>query len=207
MATKVNAQSYFDRIGKAWDESDIKKRHPEWAWSLAATQLYTDSLVIVGFNWGAAQMEKYDPQESLPDQPWLQQDLGTLSRTIPYLRKYFPDIDLDKVVQTNYCFFRSPEQSDITSDDIDRCHPLFMDLLKDLQPKQVLIFSSVLRDRIKDQLSNRKIAEIPSGDRTAIAIRASWSIGGREIPVGIVPHPNNAITGEAREKCWEWLRK
>lgn len=204
MVTTVNEHKYFERIGKAWDDSDIKKKHPEWAWSLAATQLYQDSLVIVGFNWGDDGSNP-GPQNELPKMSWNKQDLGSLARTIPYLGKHFKNIDLDKVVQTNYCFFRSPEQSDITPEDIDRCHPIFMDLLKDLQPKQVLIFSSILRDRIKDQLSNKQIAKIPSSDRTAIAIRATWSNGGREIPVGIVPHPNNAISGEAREKCWEWI--
>lgn len=204
MGNKVNEHNYFERIGKAWDESDIKKKHPEWVWSLAATQLYTDSLVIVGFNWGADRENK-DPQDKLPSEPWHKQDLGSLARTIPYLTRYYNNIELDKVVQTNYCFFRSSKQHDISSDDIERCHGIFMDLLKDLQPKQVLIFSSILRDRIKDQLSNKQIAKIPSSDRTAIAIRATWSNGGREIPVGILPHPNTSITGEAREKCWEWL--
>lgn len=205
MQSTVNEYDYFQRIGKAWDESDIKKKHPEWAWSLAATQLYTDSLVIVGFNWGAATNEQYEPQVILPDQPWPKQDLGSLSRTIPYLRKHFPDVDLDQVVQTNYCFFRSHEESEISSRDLKLCDPICHDLLQALRPRQVLIFSSRLRDRILPQLTQVKEAEITSGNRKPRAIRAQWTIGGRPIPVGIIPHPNNAITGEAREACWEWI--
>lgn len=206
MVNTVNEHNYFQRISKAWGESDIKKKHPEWAWSLAATQLYTDSLVIVGFNWGAAQMEKYDPQEILPDQPWPKQDLGSLARTLPYLQTYFPDIDLDTIVQTNYCFFRSHKEGDISSRDVVLTHSIFLDLLQDLRPKHVLVFSAILRDRILPQLNHIKEAEITSGNKKPKAIRATWSIGGREIPVGIVPHPNNAITGEARDKCWEHVK-
>lgn len=206
MINGVNEHNYFQRINKAWNESDIKKKHPEWAWSLAATQLYTDSLVIVGFNWGAAVKEKYQPQESLPDQPWPKQDLGSLARTLPYLQTHFPDIDLDRVVQTNYCFFRSHKEGDISSRDVALSHHIFLDLLRDLRPKHILVFSAILRDRILPQLSQIKEAKITSGKKKPRALRAIWSIDEREIPVGIVPHPNNAITGEARKMCWDHIK-
>ena len=72
MKEKLNA--LLEQLGSIYEESDIKrlceKERQEWGYSLVTTAMERSTPLILGFNWGATQNEKYPIKNS-----WMQPTL------------------------------------------------------------------------------------------------------------------------------------
>src|SRR5680860_1514247 len=115
---KTILDSLLIELEQVYKKSAIKKYclkyDHEWHYSLLTTTMKSDGPLVLGFNWGASQGGKYEPQRSVNESEFASGDIGSLSRILPYCEKYF-DIDfLSKISQSNYCFFRSECESQIS---------------------------------------------------------------------------------------------
>jgi len=204
--------SLLDQLEDVYQKSEIRSvaaaaEGHEWAYSLIAGACQPGAPLVIGFNWGANEHTDYEPQTTIDRTPWQTGDRGSLIRILPYVSRYFPDIRLDEISQTNYCFFRSKKESQIRPGDLELCQPVFDELLRIMQPSVMLCFSSRLRDyliadrRIHDDKDKR--IPIPSTKRkiTYTALRGSL---GRGIPIAFLPHPNYPIPRAAREAAWRF---
>ncbi|MDX5429319.1 MAG: hypothetical protein LPK79_14555 [Bacteroidota bacterium] len=203
----------FQRVNEAYEESDIKARFPQesWNYSITSTYLKRNVPLILGFNWGAEKGVRYEPQ-SLNEIPTVgfgelkEEELGSLRRTLPYFKEYFPE-GL-KSVQSNYVFFRSKTEGQISKEDIElRSQPLMDDLLSYLSPSMIISFSSRLRDLIMKRASSEvRIMPKENFTRVPLVIKTKVQLGAedKQIPFVYIPHPNSRVPKEYREKAWEF---
>ncbi len=102
--------------------------------------------LLVGFNWGSGSCNQFDPQSRIEPLKFSGQDIGSLARAKGYLAKYLGQDNIELISQTNYCFFRSYEESKICQSDVDLCKPIFDSLINILEPSYLICLSSTLRD-------------------------------------------------------------
>ncbi|MDF1690874.1 MAG: hypothetical protein P1U47_00760 [Zhongshania sp.] len=179
----------------------------EWYYSLCQTNLQRHGTLIVGFNWGAGKNVKYSAQEQITKTDFYSEDVGSLSRTFSYLDKYLGIVARNNVSQTNYCFFRSHTESQISPQDIEVCKPIFEELISILKPTNIICLSATLRDywlsgnELLDQ--KRKDIVYPFGE----GCRTSYVVKGMlygNTATYCLPHPNSKIPGRVRDEAWEF---
>ena len=202
---------FFNKLLKktehAFLKSDVYKNHKQknWGYSVTATSFKKNDKVIIGFNWGAEKGESYGAQQSYPlkNFPSLYDELGSFKRTFNWFHKYFEEMPY---VQTNYCFFRSETENQITPDDLKLSSKLFDELIEYLEPTMLITFSRSLNEYLEktDKLTNIKPLEIKSGNKTVYASKGYVKISNQEIEYFNLPHPNYPITRDAREKAWNF---
>ena len=200
----------------AFDDSEIKKlpdaHKLKWLYCISATRLSTDANVIVGFNWGAKKGDPYDYSrddvilnysfKDLYQKKWL----GSLHEVYPSLKMHLPNEDIDNCVHTNYCFFRSNNQSEITAKDLELSTPLFDRFIEIIKPKRIIGFSSQLRNHyINLYGSSIKRKQIKTNNRTIYyAAKGTCKIKQKNVEVHFLPHPNTHLTNVARDEAWDY---
>jgi ribonuclease R len=204
----------LNNVGDAYEKSEIKRKQSmlncSWGYSLITGSCVPKAPLIIGFNWGARAGQVYKCQQVITPSLLEIDDLGSLARVIPYIKEYFPGALLENMSQTNYCFFRSPKQSDISEGDLALCRPIFNRLIEVLKPSCVFCFSSKLRDYMKDtnQITHPQSSEIPfnRGLRSVkyVAIKGIICDG---VHIGFFPHPNYPMPNHARQEVWEFCRQ
>jgi hypothetical protein len=209
-------KSLLIKTGEAYQKSDIKNHEAnkaDWAYSVTATRIEKGQPLIIGFNWGAdaaweAKGNKFGPQD--PDKYPIgffkeyYDELGSFKRTIPYFEKYYDDGIY--AMQTNFCFFRSAQENQISQKDIELSKPLFHEYLKFAEPTRLISFSSSLRDYFieKSYIDNIKTTEINYRKSKILIIKGDYIADGMNIPYVYLPHPNAMIKRVEREKAWEF---
>lgn len=198
-------------LRKIYEESEIRDicstEGYQWGYSLITGACVPAAPLLVGFNWGAKEGEKYESQETIEATVWTNEDLGSLVRIVPYCKKYLPQHMLTQASQTNYCFFRSKNERQITSGDLELCRPIFYRLLEIVNPSIILCFSSKLRDHLvsTDQVKNfenRSIAYDRGQQRvTYDAIKGVLATG---VKIAFLPHPNYPMKKSARDVAWDF---
>ena len=210
--------AFFNELLKktenAYYESDVyeKNKQKNWGYSVTATSFEKNEKVIVGFNWGVDK-KLYDQGKShgvqndysLVSFSNLRDELGSFKRTFGFFYKYF---DTLPKVQTNYCFFRSEKESQVSETDLELCSDLFNELIEYLEPSMLISFSKSLNnylERTGKLIANKKdTLEINSGNRTFSVTKGIVKISNQEIAYVNLPHPNYPILGESRAKAWEF---
>lgn len=198
-------------LRQAYEKSDIRQYclengHHEWYYSLITTTMVPGGPLILGFNWGASGGE-HGPEISIEKSDFSREDVGSLSRIFPYCEKYFDRDFLSNASQSNYCFFRSEKESQITNEDIELCRPIFEKLIDAIKPSSILCFSSKLRDYLlkNDKIlsPDKKIISFKRGsyDVRYEAIKATLISG---IDIKFLPHPNYPMKRAARIEAWEF---
>lgn len=181
-----------------------------WGYSITATRLEKNKPVIVGFNWGAGNNWKNENKiETIQkDYPFssfsgLYDELGSFARVVNLFNKYLPEAN--NGVQTNFCFFRSQHEHQISDNDKKLCSPLFEELINYLEPSMLITFSSSLNDFFEKngKIIEKQILKIHSKNNEVKAIKGTILINDRQIEYYNLPHPNYPITTEARLKAWE----
>ncbi len=209
---KDELQALLEKLATAFQDAPIKRfaeaqvPSKTWNYSLVTTTLERGQPLIVGFNWGAAQGEHHPPQQVIAKNDYSEQDRASLARLDVYCRKIFGPAFLSQVSQTNYCFFRSETQAQISDDDLKLCQPIFDELLSILAPSMVLCFSASLRDHLIEKkravFDRRTTIAYRSGNRnmTYEAMRGRYN---DQCAIVSLPHPNAKIPGEVRDRAWQ----
>jgi ribonuclease R len=208
---KTALTALLKEIEKAYEQSDIRQycleHGHQWFYSLVSTTMEVGGPLIIGFNWGASKDEKYDPQLSIEKCDFKSGDRGSLSRIFPYCEEFIGRDFLSTVSQSNYCFFRSKNERQISNKDMELCEPIFEKLLAVMKPSLIICFSSKLRDYM---LRNNKIRTKTSKsirfDRgysviTYDVIKATLLSGTK---IFFLPHPNYPMKAVAREEVWDF---
>jgi len=198
-------------LKEAYDQSDIKKycqtNGHDWYYSLITSTLEKHGPMVIGFNWGASDNESYLPQSSIEKCGFEKADIGSLSRIFPYCQKYYGDDFLSKISQSNYCFFRSKIESQISNKDIQLCEPIFTKMIDVVKPSSVLCFSSKLRDKVitEDKIISSETHDIcfKHGARN-ITYTAIKAVLDSNVEMKFLPHPNYPMKKEARDEAWEF---
>lgn len=208
----------LDESREAFNKSDIRKfaedNNFSWFYNICTTRITPNNILIVGFNCAAEKEKTHEPQLELPkesfkdlkDLNWL----GSLKRIYNPLMKYLPEENINNCIQTNICFFRSEKEKQISHKDLLLSIPLFNKFIEIVKPKMIIGFSSALRNHFKDKLtiSEYEFVNILSGSGKTKKIfesaKCKFSVGGKNIPVYFLPHPNYRITKNARVQAWEF---
>ncbi len=201
----------LNSVGDAYEKSEIKHKQSSldcaWGYSLITGSCVPKAPLLVGFNWGARTGQVYQCQKVVAPSSLESDDLGSMARVIPYIKEYFPGTLLEDLSQTNYCFFRSHKESDISEGDLDLCRPIFSRLMKVLQPSSVLCFSSKLRDYMidTDQVENIHRSVIPF-NRGLCSFRheALKGLISNGVHIIFLPHPNYPMPNHARQEAWKF---
>jgi len=207
---KDELETLLREVGQKFQKSPVKalaqKLGREWHYSLLTAPALTHGApLIVGLNWGADRVEPHVPQTEIRLTPYAKEDRASLARLDRYFVRLFGADFLNLVCQTNYCFFRSETEAQLTPEDFRLCQPLFHRLLDILRPSTVFCFSSKLRDHL---LAIEKDA---FAERTTI----SWQAGSRQVSYEVMrgrfagkfdivslPHPMFHMPDAAREQAW-----
>ena len=196
-------ENLFTELNEAFEKSDIKNvAGKQWNYSLTSTPICDNGLLLVGFNWGAAKGETYIKQKTIPTKT---EDLGSFKRIFPFLKIYCPEME-NKIIQTNYCFFRSAKEHEISLKDQALCEPIFLKLVSFINPKQAISFSASLREHLllrSDIFTKTFSQDIPSNKGMIKAIVGELKINSKIIPIGFLPHPNYPLNGTARQQAWK----
>lgn len=198
MNKNLNANKIEKEIKIAFNKSDIKilaeNENKKWYYSLCTSKPKMGQPLIIGVNWGAGK-EDYLPQniENLPSKTnW--DEMGSLTRIKSYIEKKFSHIiDVNEINQTNYCFFRSEKENQLTKKDIELCEPIFEKFVSMIKPQIIFGFSSKLR---KYLFSNKKIYYInkkiiPNDSRNIYIFKGFIKFGDWWTYINLLPHPNN----------------
>lgn len=208
---KEKLEALLCDLATAYKISDINKFCIEndlsWHYSLLTTALEIKKPLIVGFNWGAANGISYRPQHRIERVNFLNQDLGSLKRTLPFFARYLGLDEITSASQTNLCFFRSHKESQISKRDILLCEPIFNRLIEILQPSYIVCFSGQLKKIIIELnlLENIQTEKVvwKSGSRN-VSYNASKGYFKGAGEIYFLPHPNYPLSGVAREKAWQF---
>ncbi len=179
----------------------------QWYYSILETSIFKGSPMVVGFNWGAGKDGTYTPQTEYPLRRFESNynELGSLKRTIPYFYKHYPEALSG--MQSNFCFYRSQTESQVTQEDLKTSSKLFFKLLEFSEPSSLVVFSSQLRDHLLTQklLVVQDQHAVQYKGKRHIAIKGISNFGiKKEIPIYCLPHPMAQIGGDERNELWEF---
>lgn len=209
MEKKLNA--LLEKLDQIYEDSDIKKtcteKNQQWGYSLVTTPMERLAPLILGFNWGAAQGQIYQNQTSIKKTNFLDEDVGSLRRIFPLIRQHLGENYLARTSQSNYCFFRSATEDQISEADIKRCSGVFSELIQILAPSSIICLSAKLREHLikTEKVCNRQDRTIRfrrgSSDIEFVAIRGMLASG---VDIKFLPHPNYPMKREARSAAWQF---
>lgn len=207
-------ESLLLELETAYSKSNIaeicERKGVSWGYGLASTSLKPHRPLFLGFNWGAGNGINFSSQRTIEAESFLEQDLGSFRRIVPYCQKYLSEDELAEASQSNFCFFRSKSESQISAYDIKLCEPIFNNLLSILKPSLVLGFSGQLRTYLtkKGFVENIRSKDI-SFRRGAsdITYRAQKGILKGKVEIFFLPHPNYPMRKEARNQAWDYCFK
>lgn len=211
MLSKSTIADLLEKIEIEYRKSDIALTDPGKYYSLSSTRLIQNAPLLLGFNWGSSgghspQTIANFPKNSFLDLLNTPGELGSFARVGSFLEAYLPDVPLDKYVQSNFCFFRSKKDGDISPNDLLATTPIFIDFLKHLEPSSIISFSSRLYEYLSgtDMLINVNEKHFPSRNRNAWSRKGTLKYDESQVSLYFLPHPNYPITGDARKACWEF---
>ena len=138
---------------KAYEISDIKQlsENKGWGYAVTATMILKNRPLIVGFNWGMdskwlSEGNEYGRQANYPMRIFESNydEMGSLKGAIPYFHDYFSEALIG--MQTNFCFFRSEKENQISAKDLELSSPLFDEYLDYSSPSIIISFSIKLKN-------------------------------------------------------------
>ena len=208
---------FFNQLIKktkiAFDKSDVKKLKDNkgWGYAVTATMFKKNWPLIIGFNWGVDSKwvnagNEYGSQENYPFRHFESNydEMAPLNKTIPFFYEYFNEALGG--MHTNFCFFRSEKENQISDKDLELSSELFYEYLNYTQPSCVISFSNSLKNYFINtgKLEDLKPKEIRSNNKTIRPLRAKLKLNDEKIDFIYLPHPNSIITSEAREAAWKY---
>lgn len=218
MEDQKNEVSFFDDLLQktkiAYKKSNIIKttNTKNRGYSLLATSIMKNKPLIIGFNWSknSYSLKKIDKTGAQVEYPFRDfsmtfNQMGSLKGAFTYFEEYYPKALLG--MQSNYCFFKSEKESQITDYDLKISEQLFEDFLLYISPSIIITFSSRLKNYLikSGKLQKIESTEINADRITFFPIKAKFIFGNkRKVDFVYLPHPNNTLKKAEREKAWEF---
>jgi hypothetical protein len=217
---KEELEDLLKELNEAYEKSDNKNskycldKGRKWGYELVQSGLIENKPMVIGFNWGVDNTWKdyidgkaYQHQTSIRKQNFMQINMASLKRAMNMCYERFENIDFADGSHSNFCFFRSEKEDQISTKDIDLCTPIFTKLMKIIKPSVVFCFSSKARNFLMEANliveKQEKIIIKKRGNR-----RYSFKVVKGKLSsnadVYCLPHPNSKIIKEVREEAWRF---
>jgi len=207
----MELQTYYKKIQNALNQSDINLINKDWHYSLCNSVPKIGQPLIIGFNWGIESNYKKQTISDLNTEiDW--SELVNLKEIKPYLEKYFIKHPITNYNQTNYCFFRSKKQNQISKKDIELSEPIFFDFVSKIKPEYIVSFSAKLRDTFikKGYLKYYSKKIVFDGKKNIYAYHGFVKIDNWWTYIYFLPHPSywNRINNKKTtlEELWKICR-
>jgi hypothetical protein len=210
------------KLDEAYNSSDNKyseyciQNNKKWGYELIQTALIPSQPLVIGFNWGVdnnwqeyTSGKAYQHQVVIEKQKMMDIYKGSLQRAVNLIGEYFPKVNMDNSSHSNFCFFRSENEKQITPKDIDLCIPIFNKLISILEPSVIFCFSSKARDYMRNSkiVNNYEEKYIKSSQTGIHPFKAAKGIINDIVPVYYLPHPMSRLTTDVRTAAWEFCSK
>ena len=207
-----NPEAIFERLRRkvadAFEGSDIRKRQTDlgesWAYSVCGLPLLPRKPLLLGLNWGADRSVRHISQATMPNSASYSSvaRYPFIGRSLPYLLRYFGPLE-----QSNYLNvlpFRTPDVSFLSPRDWEvGIRAFFVPVMDYLQPPLTLILGTTAVNELASHVKfDYSTVTVRSGAKNVNAhVGTIFGTQGR-YPFVALPHPNNRLTGEARERIW-----
>jgi uracil-DNA glycosylase len=214
---KTKLENLLKKLEVAYAKSDNKKHYTDkkkWGYHLINTYLEKNEPLIIGFNSGIDKTwikykngEEYLHQTDINKIHFTDLYKGSLQRAMNMCEKHFPEIHFEKGSHSNFCYFRSEKENQITQTDIELCKPIFGEMINIVKPSVIFCFSDKARKHLKDSGIITKYEEERfklEGYRSCLSAKAEINDG---IKIYFLPHPNRPIKKEIRDKTWEYCTR
>lgn len=210
------------KLDDAYASSDNKnnnfclQNNRKWGYELIQTALIPAQPLVIGFNWGVDNTweeyisgKAYQHQTVIEKQKMMDIYKGSLQRAVNLIAKYFPIVNMDNSSHSNFCFFRSENENQISKKDINLCIPIFNELISILEPSVVFCFSGKARDYMRNNkvvinYEEKYIEPSQKGKHSFIVAKGRIN---NIVPVYFLPHPNCPLTTDVRTAAWEFCAK
>jgi uracil-DNA glycosylase len=221
---KYQLEELLNELSIVYEMSDNKnntfcaKNGRKWGYELVQSALIERQPMIIGFNWGVHNSweeyingNQYKHQTSVEKRNFVDIYMASLTRSMNLCMKEFPDIDFSNGSHSNFCFFRSEKENQITEKDIKLCIPIFRKLIEILNPSIIFCFSSRARDyMINNGLFIKKkeyVISLETNGRKKNTFRTAVGLLCNDTIVCCLPHPNSKIRKEVRQKAWKFCKE
>jgi len=162
--------------------------------------------LIVGFNWGAEAGVIYHAESEIEKESFADARSGSIARSARYLEQIYGSDFAGKFSQTNFCFFRSKTEAQISPKDIDLCKPVFEELIGIIQPETIFCFSAKLRNYLvasgQVEIEHEAMITFPRTATQNVTYK-TWRGLFRGVQIVSLPHPNFKMPKFARDAAWE----
>ncbi len=221
-------EDLLNEVKEAYEKSSLVDKKLYYA--LVGTQIKPNQPLVVGLNWGGGSEkdlkkmkekgEEYKPQTLSSYQKLIDDnthffseglDAGSLLTIKPYIEKYIDfDIKTSHIGWTNFCLFRTPDDTTLSKEAMELTKPIFLKLIEIIKPSMIICLSSELRNYVDN---NKKI------NFKNISRYEAFNKKGRNIYNGLIgelngypfyslPHPSNYYRRgrdqESIENAWKF---
>lgn len=220
---KEKLEELLVELRDAYEKSDNKnnafciKNNRKWGYELIQTALIEGQPIIIGFNWGVDNTweeylkgNQYEHQISIQEQTFENIYMGSLKRAMNLCKEVFPDINFTNGSHSNFCFFRSEKEDQISEEDIKLSIPIFRKLIEIIKPSVMFCFSSRARDYMinSGMILNKeeKIISLKTHGKRRNTFKAVKGLFANNTKVYCLPHPNSKIKKEIRLEAWSFCK-
>lgn len=195
-------EALLPEVKKAFNKSHIKhiaiQKKAKWQYEIAPSAPIPDSVLLLHFNPEAALNKGYRGQKLISKHPYKPQ-----GSTKTFFKTYFP---FEKISEGYLSPFRSLDDKQLSTKDIELSLPTFEEFIKLLKPKKVVSFSVPMIETLQKHkyLSDLEEEEVTDQDRTVITSRAMLNVGDLKIPIYFVPRPSSRLLKELKTLAWDW---
>lgn len=205
-------EKLLNEIKEAYAKSDLKeyclKNDKEWFYSLLGSKFIENPILLIGLNFGAS-CDEYKPQtiDNIRDLlPFCQMKNNNLGQSFTRLKKYiggYDNINIKHITWTNFCFFRSYSNKELTSNDFNLTEPIFEKLLNMSKPQSIICVSK----HLYNFLNNKNLLTHKQEKKVKINSKANYTVVKAKLfnySFFCLPHPNYNANFEGRKECWDF---
>lgn len=195
-------EALLPKVFDAFLESDIKtvanKKRAKWNYELSPSAPLSGSILLLKYNPVAEKNRGYRQQKLLSYHPF-----APSGSTKDFFRNYFPD----QAMSEGYLSpFRSMDELQLTTKDIELSLPIFKAFLELQQPSLIVSFSVHLQETLMefDYLIDLEEEDMTLENRSLAVAKATLALDEKRIPIYFVPNPSARISKTLKNMTWDW---
>ncbi len=216
-------EDLLNEVKEAYEKSSLVDKKLYYA--LVGTQIKPNQPLVVGLNWGGGSEkdlkkmkekgEEYKPQTLSSYQKLIDDnthlfseglDAGSLLRIKSYIEKYIDiDIKTSHIGWTNFCLFRTPKDTALSSEAMELTKSIFLKLIEIIKPSMIIGLSSEFRNFLLDtkMLSQLQPYSAKNEDDKN-KYNGYKAVLNNSYPIYLLPHPNAPVGKVARDDAWDF---
>lgn len=200
----------FRAVANAFAQSEVKeyaeKNKQAWNFHLTDTAITEGGTLLLQMNPKAKNGEIYEGQDLMPTLSIKDLKDKFAKKSTGFIEEFLPKADLEKVVSAYFCPFRVANENQLSAIDLERSLKVFKELLKVVQPKQIIVFSNNLRSYLdaQNQLKQPHIYELYYNKQVLKVAHARIRVGRKFVSAYFLPNPGSSIANILQQEAWKW---